>query len=187
MKLGPINLQLFSQDALYFSSKLGKNFAVELVLLGTRFNWSSSWFELEGRLEVDKEVDHSPSFHSLFCIFKFLIFEFNIYNVNHSEENRLDEEAGVKWVWKEEFKSWTAEFPVEIHNQKGTWTIWLTERPYYCDRGRWLVYVESSGAPAPDAQEGFTRYFFDLDNAKWEMREWVKIRKEIMKKANAAG
>ena len=55
------------------------------------------------------------------------------------------------------------------------WTMWIERRPPYCDRGRWKLDVD---API-DAQEGFPRYFFDLERAKLEAQEWVNVRKEL--------
>lgn len=94
----------------------------------------------------------------------------------------VDKKSNINWIWNEQNKTWEAKFPVEVNGQKGEWLIWMTERPFYCDRGRWSVGVDGIGCSGPDDQEGFTRYFFSIENAKWEMEEWVKMRQEILKK-----
>lgn len=53
--------------------------------------------------------------------------------------------------------------------------IWIETRPGYCDRGR---YHAMTDAPL-DNQEGWPRYYFDLETAKREVIEWVKVRKEF--------
>jgi len=52
--------------------------------------------------------------------------------------------------------------------------VWLERRPGHCDRGR---YVASTDAPL-DPQEGWPRYYFDLEVAKREIEAWVAVRKE---------
>lgn len=84
------------------------------------------------------------------------------------------------WIFCPQYGGWEAEFPVKFGPHEGTWTIWIQPRPYYCDRGRWCVGINAKGVPHPDEQEGYPRYFFNLDYAKSEMEEWVKVRKEVM-------
>ncbi|GEM_PF-6061902 len=45
----------------------------------------------------------------------------------------------------------------------------LSQRPPYCDRGRWQVFLE---AQAVD-DRGWSRYFFSKDNAKEEVASWL--------------
>lgn len=54
-------------------------------------------------------------------------------------------------------------------------TIWITRRPYYCDRGRYLAQTD---APL-DHQEGWPRYYFSLPAAKQEIQKWLDGRMEI--------
>lgn len=52
--------------------------------------------------------------------------------------------------------------------------VWLTARPPYCDRGHWQASV--SGLEDIDYQDGFPRYFMDLERAKLEMADWLRWR-----------
>ena len=40
--------------------------------------------------------------------------------------------------------------------------LWIGQRPHYCDRGRWLVHVETRDpiALSLDAADGFPRYYY---------------------------
>jgi len=63
-----------------------------------------------------------------------------------------------------------------LHGQlKINWNLWIETRPVYCDRGRYLAKTD---APL-DAQEGFPRYYFDLEIAKRELQAWIDARKEL--------
>jgi hypothetical protein len=53
--------------------------------------------------------------------------------------------------------------------------ISIERRPWYCDRGRYLVKTE---LPL-DIAEGFPRYYFSLDVAKSEIAVWLKGRREL--------
>ena len=55
------------------------------------------------------------------------------------------------------------------------WSITLSKRPSYCDRGRWLAQCD---APL-DSQEGWPRYYFNLASAKSEIALWVSARREL--------
>lgn len=93
-----------------------------------------------------------------------------------------DKEPDIKWEWVEKDRTWYAKFPVKVNGVTGEWLVWLTQRPHYCDRGRWGAGVDGVKCSPPDEQEGFPRYFFDLETAKNEMKAWVKMRQEIIKK-----
>lgn len=56
----------------------------------------------------------------------------------------------------------------------GSAWIWMTRRPVYCDRGHWQANV--NGVPSLDGQDGFPRYFMDLERAKLEMEDWLEWR-----------
>jgi hypothetical protein len=51
--------------------------------------------------------------------------------------------------------------------------VTLEPRPAYCDRGHW--YGKVFGIET-DHQDGFPRYFMDLERAKAEMAEWLTWR-----------
>ncbi len=57
--------------------------------------------------------------------------------------------------------------------------IYLERRPFYCDRGRWGFWAESKGEEKVDIDyaDGFPRYFFSLQRALDEMKDWVDFRK----------
>lgn len=67
--------------------------------------------------------------------------------------------------------------PAMSRHQGGTWHIWLVQRPYYCDRGRWHCCVDGVGVEL-DQQEGFPRYFFSLQYALEEMEQWYQVREK---------
>ncbi len=55
---------------------------------------------------------------------------------------------------------------------------WITERPYYCDRGRWQLNAESTD-PAKltiDWADGFPRYYFHEDSLVMELATWLMTR-----------
>jgi hypothetical protein len=52
--------------------------------------------------------------------------------------------------------------------------VWIVKRPDYCDRGHYMADV--AGISSIDAQDGFPRYYMDLERAKAEMVDWVQWR-----------
>lgn len=63
---------------------------------------------------------------------------------------------------------------------RGTFPIhlWISTRPHYCDRGRWLVHAESSN-PALltiDWADGFPRYYFHTECLVKEVQSWLATR-----------
>lgn len=58
--------------------------------------------------------------------------------------------------------------------------ITLEPRQPYCDRGNWLAKIQcalgSKLARDMDGQEGWPRYYFDLERAKLECEAWLKKR-----------
>ena len=56
------------------------------------------------------------------------------------------------------------------------WSLSIVERPHYCDRGRFIVYVE---APTIDGADGFPRYYFDWDRMLAELEAWIAGREEL--------
>ena len=77
-------------------------------------------------------------------------------------------QAAEQWIQKE--RNWVIE--------GRECTIWLAPRPSYCDRGQWLAYLDARGALAReiDTQDGWPRYYFDLERAKAEVEAWLVKR-----------
>lgn len=72
---------------------------------------------------------------------------------------------------------------MELHGKYCIITI--EPRPTYCDRGNWIakVHVPCMERKANalinldiDDQDGWPRYYFDLDRAKLECEAWLKKR-----------
>ena len=79
--------------------------------------------------------------------------------------------TGSAWAWHEDSHTW------EIDGRDCR--IWMAERPRYCDRGRWLAHVTITGDRFRlwmDEQDGWPRYYFDLDRAKAEVEAWLRVR-----------
>lgn len=180
MNIGPVKFHVAKSGELFYAnSKIGKNYSAEIILLGFRPAWWRQLVNITAEFDLNKKHDHTPSFHSMIYGLGCLLVEFNFNSIHHAVDEE-DEKAGVEWRWVEADKTWYADFPVEVNGVKGVWKIWLTQRPGYCDRGRWSVGVDGIYSSPPDEQEGFPRYYFDLETAKYEMREWVKMRTEIL-------
>lgn len=60
--------------------------------------------------------------------------------------------------------------------------ITLEPRPHYCDRGNFIAKLFAKGnlVMEIDAQDGWPRYYFDLDRAKLECEDWLKKRKQFV-------
>jgi len=172
-----MRFSLFDGNLLYFSTMVGRNYSTEITL----FQKGGSPFSFSACLELNQKIDHTPQFRLEFSLFGWTVVDYSFHNIHHAI-NEVDEELGIVWEWVEKDRTWYAKFPVEVNGVKGEWLVWLTQRPHYCDRGRWGVGVDGVGCSPPDEQEGFPRYFFDLETAKEEMRAWVKMRQEIIKK-----
>ena len=58
---------------------------------------------------------------------------------------------------------------------------WISARPVYCDRGRFLWSVESTNTRrlTIDSADGFPRYYFTVDAAVLEICAWLDARKLI--------
>ena len=65
---------------------------------------------------------------------------------------------------------------LELHSLDAVLVV--TARPPYCDRGRFMAQVESTNPRTLfiDHQDGFPRYYFNLDRALTEMQDWLKAR-----------
>lgn len=57
----------------------------------------------------------------------------------------------------------------------------IENRPVYCDRGRFIVKVRPQGAFALefDAQDGFPRYYFGVEECASEIHAWLEARKLV--------
>ena len=58
--------------------------------------------------------------------------------------------------------------------------VTIERRPPYCDRGHWIAKV--FGIADIDHQDGFPRYYMDLERAKAEMAEWLDWRQRQSRK-----
>jgi len=63
-------------------------------------------------------------------------------------------------------------------------TIYIERRNFYCDRGRFGFWAESTNCEKVciDYADGFPRYFFSLQRAMDEMHDWVMFRELNVKK-----
>lgn len=52
--------------------------------------------------------------------------------------------------------------------------VTVEPRPAYCDRGRWIAKISG---PDIDGNDGWPRYYFDLERAMQEINAWVEFRK----------
>lgn len=82
----------------------------------------------------------------------------------------------VDWQYVTDYGTWESMVPARDYRGDGHYHIFMQARPGYCDRGRWVVNVNGDGVAPLDDQEGFPRYYFDLEVAKKEMEAWVNMR-----------
>ena len=56
--------------------------------------------------------------------------------------------------------------------------IVIESRPSWCDRGNFIakIFAKGSLAQGIDNQDGWPRYYFDLDRAKLEIEAWLQKR-----------
>lgn len=56
--------------------------------------------------------------------------------------------------------------------------ITIEKRPHYCDRGNWIAKIHAIGSfhYSIDHQDGWPRYYFELDRAKLECEAWLHKR-----------
>lgn len=66
----------------------------------------------------------------------------------------------------------------------GVYMISIIPRPAYCDRGAYHVIVDWTAGFGLDSQEGFPRYYFELETAKREMELWVNKRASCLEAVN---
>jgi hypothetical protein len=71
-----------------FSSKVSKNYAWEFILFRNYRSLSDGISLIEFTCNLDwYDGDHCPKFDLSFRLFNWTIFEFNVYNVNHYEDD----------------------------------------------------------------------------------------------------
>ena len=76
-----------------FAKMLGKNYAFEISGLHKICDLDTSLNLFNFDTACHFKGDHTPSFHIMLIIFNIKIFEFNIYNVHHEE----DDEDWMDW------------------------------------------------------------------------------------------
>jgi hypothetical protein len=59
--------------------------------------------------------------------------------------------------------------------------IVIERRPHYCDRGNYIakLFPEGRLLLEIDNQDGWPRYYFDLERAKAECEAWLIKRKQV--------
>lgn len=63
---------------------------------------------------------------------------------------------------------------VIAHHATGKRLAFIVRCPPYCDRGHWQAAVEN--IPDIDSQDGFPRYYMNLERALDEMTSWLNWR-----------
>jgi hypothetical protein len=82
----------------------------------------------------------------------------------------------LPWKRIEIHNSFQLIVPIKSDRGDGTYEIWLTPRPVYCDRGDWIIYVDAHNGDL-DGADGFPRYFFgSADEVKVQMETWLSRR-----------
>lgn len=61
--------------------------------------------------------------------------------------------------------------------------IHITHRPWYCDRGKYLLYCESRDqrVATVDCSDGFPRYYFKDQSLCVELKAWLEAREQHIK------
>jgi hypothetical protein len=75
---------------------------------------------------------------------------------------------------------------MEVDGLKGWYDIAITPRPPYCDRGAFLVHIQTQNIWPLDCCEGWPRYYFGLLLMFEELEAWVNAR-ESCQRARKAG
>lgn len=85
----------------------------------------------------------------------------------------------------------TYDFEWTIHSQypqceikAGKITMIVSHRPVYCDRGRYNIFIEKTPDSlfGIDAEDCFPRYFFNLQRAIDELKDWYDFNELRIKK-----
>lgn len=54
--------------------------------------------------------------------------------------------------------------------------VCIEPRPGYCDRGRWIAKIFEPGMLYLDSSDGWPRYYFNLERAKKEIEDFLRMR-----------
>ena len=96
----------------------------------------------------------------------------------------------IKITWDRgvnEYNEITGRVPaIDYHKQLGYYEFHVCLRPPHCDRGTYLVMVDSVGVDELDMQEGFPRYYFELRTVMSELEAWVNKRATCLAAAKLA-
>lgn len=92
----------------------------------------------------------------------------------------------MKLDWQNDGRSITAKVPFAVDSTQGHYEIIIERRPFYCDRGDWMIWVEAKGEAGLisglDGADGFPRYFFGGENqVKQQMETWAERRENVIK------
>ena len=83
-----------------------------------------------------------------------------------------------KLVALEDWKG-TPEHTIEVRHDGVL--VWISPRPAYCDRGRWVANIDFTSPQrcldvSIDWADGFPRYYMDVGRAIAEATEWLNWR-----------
>ena len=61
-------------------------------------------------------------------------------------------------------------------------SVTIESRPYYCDRGNFIakIFINYDSNLYLDEQDGWPRYYFNLNFAKLEVESWLIKRNEFV-------
>lgn len=88
------------------------------------------------------------------------------------------------------FREYGVESRVDEYNivliDVGPMHMWISPRPHYCDRGRWLVHVESSDPIKLhiDGADGFPRYYYTVTALVTEVCSFMKAHEKELSAAD---
>ena len=85
----------------------------------------------------------------------------------------------IIWRFDTKHQTWETEIQAKDHLGEGGYQISIIPRPFYWDRGKWLVQLRSKIVYGVDDCDLFPRYYFKLENAKEEMLLWANARQDI--------
>ncbi len=86
----------------------------------------------------------------------------------------MPERPKLEWNEDKENRTWEVRYEGAL--------VWIVKRPWYCDRGHWSAAIDAPFQWNVDEQDGFPRYYMDLEVAKKEIGEWLIWRVECLKR-----
>ncbi len=92
----------------------------------------------------------------------------------------------LSWELEPTYQTWESQVQIFDPNftankgELGHHQISIIPQRYSMDRGKYLVMIGTIGGFGLDEQEGFPRYYFELETAKREMELWVNCREECL-------